>query len=188
LTPNTIIGCGWAGRKHAEAYHGIDKVKVVAVSDLNMEGARAFAHKFNIAKVYGSYEELIQNENIDLVDICTPTSTHRNIVMAAIKKIPNILLEKPMARTSDECDEIISAGDSAGARICVCHNRLFFPEVIKAKLALRDINQEKMAVRITFQLPGFPVDNCEDSGDTILNYLTYEYSRYTILLCPEFLE
>jgi len=154
-----IIGCGWAGRKHAESFQQISDTKVVAVSDPNIDAVQALAHRFDIPKVYSNYKELLEKESIDLVDICTPISTHKDIVLYSTEYVHNILLEKPMARTSRECNEIITNCEDKGVNICVCHNRIFFPAVIKIKSMLENMDQGNIVVKVTFELPGASMDH-----------------------------
>ena len=151
-----IIGCGWAGKKHAEVFQNNNDVKLVAVSDSNINSANTLARMYNIPYVYSNYQDLIDNIQIDLIDICTPPSTHKEIVLTLIEHVPHFLIEKPLARNSKECDDIILACNEKGTNICVCHNRLFFPEVIKAKSILSKIEQKNILIKISFELSGAP--------------------------------
>jgi len=130
-----LIGCGWAANVHLQAYQRIKDVKVVAVSDINFHKAKTFADRYKIPKIFSNYIDLLEskNLNLDLVDICTPTSTHAEIACNVAKYGYDILLEKPMARTSALCDQIISEVSKRNVRLCVCHNRLFNPAVKEAK-------------------------------------------------------
>lgn len=128
-----LIGCGRVSKIHMSAYKNIPEAEVVAVSDINLDKAKAFAQEYGINKVYDDSSKLLELKDLDFVDICTPTSTHAELACEAAKNGHNILLEKPMARTSKECDRIIHEVTKHKVKLCVCHNQLFLPNVIYAK-------------------------------------------------------
>jgi predicted dehydrogenase len=129
-----LIGCGSrAARLHMRAYKHIPEVRVVAVSDINLERARAYTQEYHIKRFFKDYKELFELKNLDYIDICTPTSTHTEIACEAAKYGLNILLEKPMARTSSDCDKIISEVSKHRVKLCMCHNQIFADSVIYVK-------------------------------------------------------
>jgi len=151
-----IIGCGWAGKAHAAAFQQIKEAKVVAVADSNFDIAVTLARRFKIPHVYNDYRQLLEHEQIDLVSICTPTSTHKEVALYAAEHVSGMLIEKPMARTSEQCQEIISATREKGISISVCHNRVFFPSVQTAKSKLETLKKTPTFVRVTFALHSPP--------------------------------
>jgi predicted dehydrogenase len=124
-----LIGCGRIAHIHMGAYKAINKVKVVAVSDVEINKAKAFVELYKIDKAYSDYRKLFEIKDLDFVDICTPTLTHEAIVCEAAKNGINVLVEKPMGRSSEECERMITEARKHGTKICVCHNQLFFPHV-----------------------------------------------------------
>lgn len=155
-----IVGCGWAGRAHAAAFQQIKDAQVVAVADLNLHLASALARKFKVPRVYTDYKDLLEREQIALISICTSTSTHMEIALYAAEcGVSGMLIEKPMARTSEQCQEIITTAQKKNISISVCHNRLFFPSVQTASTKLRTHKQDLKLVRATFFLPSPPRDH-----------------------------
>jgi len=128
-----LIGCGRVARLHMCAYKHIPEVNVVAVSDLNLDRAKAFAQTHGIKKTFKEYQELLEIRNLNYVDICTPTSTHAKIACEAARLEHNILLEKPMALNTSDCDKIINEVSKKRVKLCLCHNQLFTPAVMQAK-------------------------------------------------------
>jgi predicted dehydrogenase len=128
-----LIGCGRVSDSHINAYKRIPDVNVIAVSDINLERANIFAHKYRIKKTFDSYSRLFEMKDLDFVDICTPTLTHAEIACDAAKSGHNILLEKPMGRNTAECDKIIHDVEKNHVKLCVGHNQLFIPNVMEAK-------------------------------------------------------
>ena len=128
-----LIGCGGIANLHMKVLSKIQNVKVIAVCDLNLERAKAIAHRFNVKKTYKDYGELLRQESLDLVDICTPVSTHARIACDVAKVVSAIFVEKPMAINLRECDEMIQKTKKYDAKLCVGHNQIFLSSIQKAK-------------------------------------------------------
>lgn len=128
-----LIGCGGISYLHMKVLSRIENVKVVAVCDLNLERAKDIAKKFNIKKTYTDYNELLLHENLDMVDICTPVSTHARIASDVAETVPAIFVEKPMAINLHQCDEMIQTMKKYGTKLCVGHNQIFLSSIQKAK-------------------------------------------------------
>jgi predicted dehydrogenase len=128
-----LIGCGRVAHIHMSAYKAMPDVSVVAVSDTDINRANAFAKPYKISKVFSNYADLFETDDLNFVDICTPTSTHESIVADAAKAELNVLMEKPMGRDSAECERMIEVSRKHGIQLCVCHNQLFYPYVQRLK-------------------------------------------------------
>lgn len=128
-----IIGCGGIAPLHIQVYKNIRDVEIACLCDLNLDRAKNLANKFGIQKTYGDYGDMFEKEHLDLVDICTPVSTHSRIVADAAEQVPAILVEKPMALSVSECDEIIHVVKKKGTKLCIGHNQIFSPLIKKAK-------------------------------------------------------
>ena len=128
-----VIGCGGIAPIHIQVYQNLKNVKVVSLCDLNLEKAKNLAAKFRIEKTFEDYWDMFEKEDLDLVDICTPVSTHARIVTDAAKAVPAILVEKPMALNVSECDDIIKEVEKHGSKLCVGHSQIFSPNIQKAK-------------------------------------------------------
>jgi predicted dehydrogenase len=128
-----LIGCGGIAPVHIEVYKRLKDVEVVGLCDLNLDRAKKLATEFKIENTYTNYHNLFEKEKPDLVDICTPVSTHAQIVCDAAESIPAILLEKPMALNIAECDEIIKKVSKRGRKLCLGHSQLFSPHIQRAK-------------------------------------------------------
>src|SRR5215469_3203076 len=122
-----VIGSGLiAGLKHIPAFkkHG-SKVQLNALCDLNLDAARKLAAQHGIPQVYGNIDEMLSKEKPDLVDICTPPKTHAPIAIQVMRAGANVLIEKPMAQTLQECDAIIDASHANRVKVCLAHSDLF---------------------------------------------------------------
>jgi predicted dehydrogenase len=93
-----VLGAGaWAELAHLPGFKRDPRCDLVAIADPVVEKAQAFAAKFGIPNVYGSHAELIAREDIDLVDVCTPSATHFELSWAALEAGKHVLCEKPVA-------------------------------------------------------------------------------------------
>lgn len=128
-----LIGCGGVGKNHLRVYRNIKEARVIAVSDIDLKKAKNVADRFRVDKFFSDYSKLLEMKNLNVVDICTPTSTHSQIACDAAKFGHNILVEKPMARSTAECDKMILESEKHGVKLCVCHNQIFFPSIKQAK-------------------------------------------------------
>jgi predicted dehydrogenase len=132
-----IIGCGTIAKNaHLPAYRNL-KVEVVGVADSNEAAAKAFAHRNKIGKWFTDYADLLR-EDIDIVSICTPPSTHAKITIDAAGMGKHVLVEKPMAIDLAEAGKMIDACKKSKVKLCIAHNYRFFPCVLDAKQRLVD--------------------------------------------------
>ena len=127
-----VIGVGNMGKHHARNYSELPDVNLVAVADLNAEIGEAVATSCK-CKYYSSYEEMLEKEKIEVVTIAVPTRFHKDVAMACIAKGINILLEKPIAGTVAEAEEIVKAAKAKKVKFTVGHIERFNPAVIKLK-------------------------------------------------------
>ena len=93
-----VLGAGaWAEFAHLPGFKRDPRCTLVAIADPVIERAERFAAKFGIPNVYDSHRALISREDIDLVDVCTPSATHFELSWAALEAGKHVLCEKPVA-------------------------------------------------------------------------------------------
>jgi len=103
-----IIGTGWIAEKAAITLNGLTECEAYAVGSRSQETADAFAAKWNIAKAYGSYTELIADPDVDLVYIGTPHSHHYDVTKEALMAGKPCLVEKAFMANARQAKEIIN--------------------------------------------------------------------------------
>jgi predicted dehydrogenase len=130
-----IIGSGLiAGKKHIPAFQRLrHKTELAAICDLNLAAAKDVASRFGIPSTYNNVAEMLRSEKPDLVDICTPPQTHTRLAVEAMRHGCHVLIEKPMALTAADCDEIVCASEEYGVKVCVGHSDLFYEPFMKAR-------------------------------------------------------
>jgi UDP-N-acetylglucosamine 3-dehydrogenase len=128
-----VIGVGSMGKNHARVYSEI--AELVGVSDVNDDFVNMVAGKFG-AKGFTDYNELLK-EDLDGVSIAVPTVMHHSVAMAAINKGINVLVEKPIANTVAEAEEMIKAAEREGVTLAVGHIERHNSVIKHAKNALK---------------------------------------------------
>jgi myo-inositol 2-dehydrogenase / D-chiro-inositol 1-dehydrogenase len=109
-----IIGGGWIARVHVPALDEAAGVEIVAACDLDVPRAQAIADPRG-GRAYGSWEEMLDREELDAVWVCTPPLHHREPAVAALDRGVHLYLEKPIARTLEDAQAIVAAAARANA-------------------------------------------------------------------------
>lgn len=124
------IGVGSLGRHHARNYAELareGRIEFVGVCDVDAETASKIAADSG-SPSFTDWKELIGK--LDLVSIATPTETHREIACAFLERGVHVLVEKPMALSVSECDEMIAAAEKSGAKLMVGQLERFNPAMV----------------------------------------------------------
>lgn len=123
-----IVGCGFIAQKHTAAIDNIEGAKLVAVCDRIEAAMTPYVEKYD-AKPYTELPDMLEDETIDVVCICTPSGLHAPIAeqVAAAKK--HIVLEKPIAMKLEETNRIIEAAKQHDVKLAVVHPNRFRPVV-----------------------------------------------------------
>jgi predicted dehydrogenase len=109
-----VIGVGSISEMHLKSYVANERVNLTSVCDLNEERAREKAQIYKADKVYTDYNEMLKDEDLDAVSICTWNNGHAEIAVAALNAGKNVLVEKPLSRTVDEALKVKEAVDNTG--------------------------------------------------------------------------
>lgn len=126
-----IIGLGLMGGLHASAVQSHRSSRLTAVADADPSQMEPFAE--NGVRTYADAAELINDPDIGTVSLCLPHHLHFPIAMQAIAAGKNLLVEKPLAMTLQECEKLASAAAESGITLGVSHNQLFFTAHVEAK-------------------------------------------------------
>ena len=127
-----IVGAGYIGKLHANICKEIQNASVVAIVDMVEEKAKDLAFELG-AKFYTDVDMLLDNKDIDVVAVCTPTYTHAEIVKRVANAKKNIFCEKPFALSMKEADEMVEVVKKNNIKSMVGHVLRFWPEYVKAK-------------------------------------------------------
>lgn len=115
-----LVGIGGMGGCHFGCYGSIENAEVIAVADVRTEMAKEKVNNENI-HIYGSLDELLENETPDIIDICTPSYMHRDMSIKCLEKGFHVLCEKPMSLNSEDTAAIIAAAEKSGKLFMTAH-------------------------------------------------------------------
>jgi predicted dehydrogenase len=129
-----IVGCGMVAKAvHIPALLKMKGIEITAICDINEAEAKKTAKMFNIDRSYTDLSDMLKREDLKVVDICTPPQMHAQMAIQAMEAGCHVLLEKPMTSSVGEADEILTTLKKRRVKLCVVHNYLFMPTVMKAK-------------------------------------------------------
>lgn len=130
-----IIGCGGISNCHMAGYKKLaDEVEVVAACDIDAEKLKRYAAGYNIPHTYTDYNEMMANEKLDCVSVCTWNAAHCKATIAALRGGADVICEKPMAMNADEATEMMNTAKETGKLLQIGFVRRFGndADVIKA--------------------------------------------------------
>ncbi len=119
-----VIGCGKIGTRHINFLKQIEGTRILAVSDLIEKRAKDAALSSN-SSYFIDYKDLLKMENIDVVNICTPTGLHAEMVIDALNSKKHVICEKPMCLKTEDADRIIEASKNNSKHIFVVKQNRF---------------------------------------------------------------
>jgi len=185
-----VIGTGGIFRSlHLPYYEMTKKAKIVAVADVNEQSAKEIAQRCGVKHWYTDYRNVINREDVDAVDICTPPSSHRDIAVVAAKNGKHILVEKPMCRTVREANEMIAAADEAGVMLQVAYMIRFNPVYMKLKDLLEKKTFGDLHMTYSCQVGWFPPRHPwlfirEESGGMLVEQAIHTLDEWLWLYGP----
>ncbi|OGS22396.1 MAG: hypothetical protein A2252_02300 [Elusimicrobia bacterium RIFOXYA2_FULL_39_19] len=128
-----LIGVGSIGGTHAKEIKAIKEAELIAVADYDKEKVKDFAEKFGIENYYTDYKELLRRSDIEIVNICTPSSTHSNIAIDAANHKKHVITEKPIDITLENADKMIEACKKNDVKLSIIFQLRFADDCIRAK-------------------------------------------------------
>jgi UDP-N-acetyl-2-amino-2-deoxyglucuronate dehydrogenase len=127
-----IVGAGFIGMDHAAAYQSDPAAELVAIVDANPDRAAEAGALLGVPG-FADRAEMFAQVAPDAVSVCVPTALHLPVVLDATAARAHVLLEKPMAASVADCDQIARAARSAGVRLMLGHTHRFHRELITAR-------------------------------------------------------
>jgi len=167
-----IIGCGTVAlQAHIPTFASLG-LEIVGVADNNPKALLKIPAK----KRYSDYKVLL-DQNLDLISICTPPHMHQQMCIDAAQRGVNILVEKPLALTVQECIEIKKKVESNNIKFCVVHNYKFLDPILRAKKMQCDGNLGKILSMYAISHGSSPpaknswMLNEQESGSLVLEFI-----------------
>lgn len=128
-----LIGAGGIAQAHCRTIDNIDGAKIIAVSDIVEKNAERTADRWDIAKTFTDYNEMLKMDELEGILVCTPTAIHGPPTVAALKADKHVLCEKPMEASLDAAAEMVQASHETGKILMIALKLRYSPQVKKAK-------------------------------------------------------
>jgi len=119
-----VVGCGQISDSHIQAWKSVS-CKIVAVCDKNVAFAKSKASRWGIPRYYEDVSKMLEEENLDVVSICTSANARLSVLRPIIEAGVNVVIEKPFATSVSEAEKILELQKKYGVKLSVVHNWLF---------------------------------------------------------------
>lgn len=140
--------------RHFPEYESHQETEIIAVCDIVPDRANAAAQRYG-AQAYTDYIELLKNEEIEAISVCTPNYLHARITVAALEAGKHVLCEKPMATSLTDAEKMNEAAAKSGKILMIGHNQRFVPSHQKAKQLIESGEVGKVySFRTALDIPG----------------------------------
>lgn len=113
-----IIGCGHIAKTHAEEIMALPRAELTAFCDTDPQALQSFTSRYGV-KGYREYRKMLDDKDIDVIIICTPSGLHAEMGVMAARSGKHVLVEKPMALTLEDADRLIKACEEEGVLLSV---------------------------------------------------------------------
>lgn len=133
-----MIGAGRIARKFAEGLSFVEDAELVAIASRSIERAEEFGDEFAIRKRYGNYEELVQDEEIDVVYISTPNTLHKDHTILCLQNKKAVICEKPFGAKKSDVEAMIQAAKDNDVFLMEAMWTRYFPMVKKVRQLVDD--------------------------------------------------
>ena len=174
-----ILGAGYIAAEHARGYTAHPEVRLTAIASRRMERAQALAARYG-AQAFPDHQAVLAA--VDVVSVCTPTPTHADFAIAALRAGKHVLCEKPIARTIAQAEAMLRVADDTPAKLMIAHVSRYEVDHRKAKEVLDrgDLGQLCMASQsLCGPAPEWSADNWmidpAQSGGPILDLAIHSF-------------
>jgi nucleoside-diphosphate-sugar epimerase/predicted dehydrogenase len=137
-----IVGCGTIFHHHRAFIGNYEGATLCAIADKNNKALEKAKELYGIERCYTDLEEMIRKEGTQVIHITTPPQTHAALAASAINLNNHVLIEKPMTLDYSSAVQLYALAQEKGVKLCVDHNHLFDPWMLKAKNVLNQIPYE----------------------------------------------
>jgi predicted dehydrogenase len=127
-----LIGCGRVSQTHLEAISSIPECELQVVADVREQAAKSVADQFG-CKAYNYYQQVLDENHVDAVVICTPPDTHAEIATFFLENGIHVLCEKPLAMTSEQATEMLNTAEENDRLLMMASKFRYVEDIVKAK-------------------------------------------------------
>jgi predicted dehydrogenase len=128
-----IVGCGRISDLHQLGYRNCEDAEIVAVCDTNKARAKKKAREWGVPRVYTDYQQVLDDPEVDLVELLTPHHLHCTMTVQAARAGKHISVQKPMALSAAEADQMIAAANQASVLLRVYETFVYYAPAVRAR-------------------------------------------------------
>jgi UDP-N-acetylglucosamine 3-dehydrogenase len=173
-----VIGAGNMGKNHLRTYKAMDGVELVALADISPT-AKKLAKEYGV-KYYENYIDLLEEEKPDAVSVVVPTPLHYKLGKEIMGKGIHCLIEKPIASSPEEADELIILAKKQKVIFTVGHIERYNPMILKLKKLVDTLEIGEITSVVVRRVGGFP--NIEPKTDVIIDLAVHDIEIMSFLL------
>ncbi|GAB4509975.1 MAG: inositol 2-dehydrogenase [Anaerolineae bacterium] len=180
-----LVGTGRIGRVHAQTVsQRIPQAQLTTLTDVNLAAAQQAAQDFNVPKVAQTFTDLLDDDSIDAVLICSSTDTHAPFIIQAAQAGKHIFCEKPIAADLKVIDEALAAVEAAGVKLMIGFNRRFDANYqrVKDAIAQGDIGEPHLMHIISRDPAPPPIAYVKVSGGMFFDMTIHDFDMARFLL------
>ena len=152
-----VVGAGFISSIHIPSWKKIQDVEITSVADIVEERAKRYAMKYKIEKYYTNFQDAIEKDKPDIVDVCTPTYTHKEIAIESMKNGINVITEKPIALKINDAKEMVETSKKKNVKFMVAHCLRFWPEYVIIKNLIKNKEIGEVRIARAYRQSGFPL-------------------------------
>ncbi|TDL73620.1 inositol 2-dehydrogenase [Rhodococcus qingshengii] len=185
-----IIGVGRIGKIHVDNLKRIPQVRVKSVSDVAIGHLEEWAKEKQIEILTTNYQDILNDPEINAVFICSPTTTHANLIKESASAGKHIFCEKPVSFSVEETEEALEAVEQAGVKLQVGFNRRFDSNFRKIRELVQagEIGTPHI-LRITSRDPQPPgIDYIKTSGGLFMDMAIHDFDMARYIMGSEVVE
>jgi myo-inositol 2-dehydrogenase/D-chiro-inositol 1-dehydrogenase len=130
-----IIGAGFSAERHAAGFAALPTVEIGAVAGLKetKNQIEEYARRIGAKRAYTKYEELLNEPDIEIVSVCSPNYLHEPIAVSAAEHGKHVIVEKPLAKTTEQAESILRTARRANVKLMYAENFQYAPSFVKAQ-------------------------------------------------------
>ena len=147
-----LVGVGGISGAHIPAWEAMEGAELVAICDIRTERMEKYPEK----RHYTDFEEMLNNEELDILDICLPTYLHADFAVKAMEKGINVICEKPISLKEEDVERVYSTAEKNNVKFMVAHVLRFWPEYELLKEIYDTKKYGKLLSGTMIRLGGYP--------------------------------
>lgn len=128
-----VVGCGYWGPNLIRVFSALDGAEVCAIHDVDAERARQVQRRYPALRCAGSLQEILDDESVDAVSICTPVHSHYELASAALAAGKHVMVEKPLTDSVPTARRLVEQAAEKGLTLQVDHTFVYSPAVRKIR-------------------------------------------------------